>query len=161
MGVIRKPGLPPSPNLVPSLRQFPGRNNYGWDAKVLGLLVRRVLDRWEQEREDSGTADRNRPELPLRRRHNLGSDDFGLVPVENHFAAGDLNVNQFAVFGAMPPEFLVGIVSCGTQRLSQNGSDIFGRADIRNRHGQELVPGISVASHGGLVHSQERQRFTS
>src|SRR4029077_18624241 len=154
MGVIREPGLPPSPNLVPvsgNLR-----------SETITGETQRCLDYWcggwrghvgSRTGKNLGTADRNRPKLPLRCRHNLGSDDFGLVPVENHFAAGDLNVNQFAVFGAMPPEFLVGIVSCGTQRLSQNGNDIFGRADIRNRHGQELVPGISVASVGGLVHS--------
>jgi hypothetical protein len=90
--------------------------------------------------------------------HVVREHERGPAALERDLAGRDLDIDQRAVLLAVPPRprhrraRAAARLQVGEQRI-----DVLARADVADRHGQELVARVAVVAHRRLVDGQEAQ----
>ena len=90
--------------------------------------------------------------------HVVREDEGRPAPLEQHLAGRDLDVDQRAVLLAVPPHARRRRPGAAAlAHVGQHRVDVLTRADLGDRHGEELRAREAVVAHGRLVDREEAQ----
>jgi hypothetical protein len=86
-------------------------------------------------------------------------DQCGVAALELDAAGGDLDVDHGAVLDPVLPGARDRRAGTLVLDARQQLFDVLGRADVGDRHREELVAAVAVVAHGGVVDGEEAQRL--
>jgi hypothetical protein len=87
----------------------------------------------------------------------VGQNEFGRSAPIGERVRNEFHIDQRAVLRQMPPEAGVVDPLVHGDDVLQQQRNVLARPDVHDRHAQELVARVPVASDGGVVDGQESQ----